>query len=49
MNTREIVRILVKAGWIDELNDTTVSLAARDLDTWLKIDADHSTLLWGSE
>lgn len=49
MNTLEIIRMLIKAGWIEELNDRTAVLAARDLDTWLKIDSDHSVLLWGSE
>jgi hypothetical protein len=48
-NTREIVRKLVQLGWVEELNDLTIILAARDLDRHFNLDEDHSMLLWGSE
>jgi len=48
-STRDIIRKLIEIGWIDELNDKTVELAARDLDKWLGLDEYHSMLLWGSE
>ena len=52
MDTLELARKLIDLGLIDDLSFTegkTAQLVARDLDQLLKIDSDHSTILWGSE